>query len=403
MIIYLPQPHDAQDTPCIVTMQQMMRGREGVLSLAQGIVHWQPPAAALDMAMSCVHEPASSLYGADDGLPELRASLKAKLAAENGLTQSEVMVTAGANQGYTNLVLTLLDAGDAAALFAPYYFNHLMALQMTGSHGDVVIAPTTPSLQPDLAALRAEMLARQRAGRPQIRMLTMSNPGNPTGVMIPRETLLAASALCEEFGAWLVLDNTYEHFAYPDEPVHECIEAPHIVNVFSFSKAFGMMGWRVGYLAYPPSLGPELLKTQDTIVICPSTLSQRLALAALEPGRAWVQDHVASLAEQKALVLGALHAVLPPDSVRGGSGAIYLFCKLPDGVTDDLAAVRWLTAKHKVATIPGSACGMPGFFRVCYANLPLDRTREAASRLRAGLAELAAGGVDLSEEALARL
>ena len=47
---------------------------------------------------------------------------------------------------------------------------------------------------------------------------------------------------------------------------------------------------------------------------------------------------------------------------------------------DDLAAVRWLTAKHGVATIPGSACGKPGYFRVCYANLPLEKTRAAAAR-----------------------
>ena len=65
--------------------------------------------------------------------------------------------------------------------------------------------------------------------------------------------------------------------------------------------------------------------------------------------------------------------------------------------------MRWLTKKHKIATIPGSACGMPGHFRVCYANLPLETTRDAAERLRAGLAELAAGGVDLSDEALAQL
>ena len=205
------------DTPCIVTMQQMMRGREGVLSLAQGIVHWSPPPSALEEATGFVHEAATSLYGADDGLPELRTALKAKLAAENGLHQSEVMVTAGANQAYTNLVLSLLDAGDAAALFAPYYFNHLMALQMTGSHGDLVLAPTTPSLQPDLSAIRAEMQARKADGRPQLKMVTMSNPGNPTGVMIPKATLEEASALCAEYGAWLVLDNCYEHFAYPDQ------------------------------------------------------------------------------------------------------------------------------------------------------------------------------------------
>lgn len=393
------------DTPCIVTMQQMMRGRADVMSLAQGIVHWSPPPEALTAAASLVAESSTSLYGADDGLPDLRTALKDKLARENGITASEVMVTAGANQAYTNIVLSLLDASDACALFKPYYFNHLMALQMTGSGSgaDIFVAPSTAELQPDLEALRVEMQARRAAGRAPVKLVTVSNPGNPTGVMIPKAQLLELSTLCAEHGSWLVIDNTYEHFAYPAQTPHECIEAPHIVNVFSFSKAFGMMGWRVGYLAYSPPLGAELLKAQDTIVICPSTLSQRLALAAMEPGRGWVEERVNGLHEQKALVLDALEAALPATSIRGGSGAIYLFCKLPDGVEDDLAAVRWLTAKHKVATIPGSACGMPGYFRVCYANLPLEKTRVAAQRLRAGLSELAGGGVDLSDEALAAL
>jgi len=393
----------ATDAPCIVTMQQMMRGRTDILSLAQGIVHWSPPPEALASAAQLVGEHSTSLYGADDGLPEVRAALKTKLAQENSITASEVMVTAGANQAFTNIVLSLLDASDACALFKPYYFNHLMALQMTGagSGADIFIAPSTTELQPDVNALRGEMHQRKAQGRPPIKLVTVSNPGNPTGVMIPKARLLELSAVCAEHGAWLVIDNTYEHFAYPNEAPHECIEAAHIVNVFSFSKAFGMMGWRVGYLAYPPPLAPELLKAQDTIVICPSILSQRLALAAMAPGRCWVHERVSGLAEQKALVLDALTTALPAGSIQGGAGAIYLFCKLP--VEDDLAAVRWLTKKHKVATIPGSACGMPGHFRVCYANLPLETTRVAAERLRAGLAELAAGGVDLSDEALAQL
>ena len=106
---------------------------------------------------------------------------------------------------------------------------------------------------------------------------------------------------------------------------------------------------------------------------------------------------------EQILVVSALHSVLPPESVRGGSGAIYLFCKLPEGVSDDLGAIKWFAAKHGVALIPGSACGLPGFFRVCYANLPLEKTREAAARLEAGLKELASGTVDLSEAALAAL
>ena len=70
-------------------------------------------------------------------------------------------MTAGANQGYTNLVLSLLDAGDAAVLFRPYYFIHLMALQMTGS--EIVTPASTPDLQPDLAALEAEIAASSAA------------------------------------------------------------------------------------------------------------------------------------------------------------------------------------------------------------------------------------------------
>jgi len=195
------------------------------------------------------------------------------------------MVTAGANQAYTNVVLTLMDAGDASCLFRPYYFNHLMALQMTGSAKQLVLPPSLPDLQPDVSALRRELEGRAASSDPQLKMVTLVNPGNPSGVMIPRATLEEASALCASHGVWLVIDNTYEHFAYAEGPAHECIEGDHILNVFSFSKAYGMMGWRVGYVAFPPRLGPELFKVQDTIAICPTIASQKLAIGALSAGR----------------------------------------------------------------------------------------------------------------------
>ena len=188
----------------------MLRGKTDVLSLAQGIVHWSPPVEALTAASAAVLEPSSSLYGADDGLPELRAALKKKIKLENGLISSEIMVTAGANQAYTNLVLSLLDAGDAAVLFRPYYFNHLMALQMTGSATDIILPPSTPGMQPDITALRTEFEERASEECAKIKMVTLVNPGNPTGVMIPRATIEEASALCARYGAWLVMDNTYE-------------------------------------------------------------------------------------------------------------------------------------------------------------------------------------------------
>ena len=187
---------EVTDAPVIVSMQQMLRGKEGILSLAQGIVHWSPPDEALQAARAAVDEPNTSLYCADDGLAELRAALKLKLAEQNGIVASEVMVTAGANQAYTNVVLALLDAGDPAMLFRPYYFNHLMALQMTGSAPEVILPPSIADLLPDIEQLRAELTARAADGRRQVKMVTLVNPGNPTGVMIPRATIEAFSALC---------------------------------------------------------------------------------------------------------------------------------------------------------------------------------------------------------------
>jgi aspartate/methionine/tyrosine aminotransferase len=132
----------ATDDPVIVKTKRLMASAPGALSLAQGIVHWPPPPAAVAAAAAELTSPNSAVhgYGPAEGLPELREKLRAKLRADNGLDHDyDVMVTAGANQGFVNLVLALVDEGDKAALFAPYYFNHVMALQVTVCLGAGVV------------------------------------------------------------------------------------------------------------------------------------------------------------------------------------------------------------------------------------------------------------------------
>ena len=92
--------------------------------------------------------------------------------------QHEVMVTAGANQAFTNVVLTLPDPGDRIVLFVPYYFNHLMAVQMTGGAADVVHGRCDPQTwHPDLDWLEQEL---SQPDAPK--MVVLVNPCNPTGV-----------------------------------------------------------------------------------------------------------------------------------------------------------------------------------------------------------------------------
>eukprot|EP00878_Enallax_costatus_P026273 GHUV01028173.1.p1 GENE.GHUV01028173.1~~GHUV01028173.1.p1 ORF type:complete len:123 (-),score=19.62 GHUV01028173.1:217-585(-) len=87
------------------------------------------------------------------------------------------MVTAGANQAFVNLVLTLTDESDKVVLFKPYYFNHLMALQMTGGADKVLLGPCDSStLHPDLGWLQEQL---ERPDPPK--MVVIVNPCNPTG------------------------------------------------------------------------------------------------------------------------------------------------------------------------------------------------------------------------------
>ncbi|XP_009362061.2 aromatic aminotransferase ISS1 [Pyrus x bretschneideri] len=376
--------------PIMVQIQQLVRGAKNAVSLAQGVVYWQPPKEALDKVKELVWEPSISRYGADEGIPELREALVQKLHRENKLYKSSVMVTAGANQAFVNLALTLCDAGDSVVMFAPYYFNAYMSLQMTGVT-NILVGPGHPkTLYPDADWLEKTLSET----KPTPKLVTVVNPGNPSGTYIPDSLLKRISDICRDAGSWLVVDNTYEYFMY-DDLKHTCVEGNHIINIFSFSKAYGMMGWRVGYIAYPSEVegfGTQLLKVQDNIPICASIISQHLALHSLEMGPEWVTERVKGLVKNREIVLEAL-SPLGNNAVKGGEGAIYLWAKLPDKYVDDDKFVHWLAHRHGVVVIPGSACGCPGNVRISFGGLVEDDCKSAAERLRRGLEELIRDGM----------
>ena len=136
-----------------------------------------------------------STYGPDEGIPELREKLRKKLAVENGLEEVnpdrcdrssirpfvlkyDVIVTAGANQAFMNCLLTFCDHNDGVVMFKPYYFNHAMSMQMTGSSARLIEGVCDPdTFQPDLDWLE------QRFRQPDPpKMVVLINPNNPTGL-----------------------------------------------------------------------------------------------------------------------------------------------------------------------------------------------------------------------------
>jgi aspartate/methionine/tyrosine aminotransferase len=339
------------------------------------------------------------MYGPDEGLPELRALLVQKLARENGLDCHDVMITAGANQAYVNCVLTLL--GDETAqtiVFTPYYFNHVMALQMTISNDNILCGPTSDNGIPDLEWLQTT-LSNPANNNKNIRLVTLTNPGNPTGTYLTREFVQQVVDLCRKHRVWLILDTTYEYFVVKNDhnntndQVHfdGCFNEPHVLHIFSFSKSYALAGYRCGYVAVhkQSNIFPQMLKVQDTIPIAPSRIAQIAAIEAVSlAGPAWVTERFATLNSSRTAIVAALSEC--SKVIMGGNGAMYVMAKLPPTNhllhdNNDVHVAEILVKDHGVAVIPGSFCGAPGWIRVCYANLPPDTCLQAAQRLQNGL------------------
>ncbi len=162
--------------------------------------------------------------------------------------------------------------------------------------------------------------------------------------------------------------------------------AEHTISMYSLSKAYGFAGWRIGYMAYPAHLEAAMSKAQDTILVCPTVISQIAAAAALDAGRAYAAPYVTELALIHDDVVARLADLAPLATVPAAEGAFYVLLRVHTGL-DPMRLAERLIREHKVAVMPGPAFGMTDgcYFRVAYGSLRKDTVAEGVGRLVGGL------------------
>ncbi len=115
--------------------------------------------------------------------------------------------------------------------------------------------------------------------------------------MFTEAALREVNALCRERGLYHLADEVYEYYTYDGvghvSPGSFPGAAGHTISMYSLSKAYGFAGWRIGYMAYPEHLAAAMMKSQDTILVCPTVISQVAAEAAIDVGRAYCAPYVA--------------------------------------------------------------------------------------------------------------
>lgn len=374
-------------SPIIPVVAGWVREHPGTISLGQGIVHYGPPAAALDAARRFGSQPGEHRYGPVAGQPDLLEQIARKLAQENGVMlggDRRAIVTAGANMGFLTALLAIADPGDEILLPLPYYFNQEMAARMIGCVP--VGVPTDAAYQLDLPALRAALTPRTRA------IVTIS-PNNPSGAVYPEAALRAVNALCQEHGLYHISDEAYEYFTWDGarhfSPAAIAGSEEHTIALYSLSKTYGFASWRIGYLVIPEPLTEAVLKAQDTNLICPPLITQAAATAALAAGRAYCDQQRPALAAVREIVLDELSTLRGIGRQPPAEGAFYVFLDI-DARQDPLTLAERLIREHGVAVIPGSAFGLTKscHLRIAYGALEPNTARAGVQRLTAGLKAL---------------
>ena len=193
--------------PVIPDVAALLAANPSAISLGQGVPGYAPPAEFLQAAATVNPDPATHSYQAGDGMPELLHAWRETLAADNRVPRDEgtMLVTAGSNMAFLQLMAVIADPGDQVILPTPYFFNQRMALESLSI--EPVLAPTDADFQLDLGQLTDAITSRTRA------IVTIS-PNNPTGAVYDRETLTAVNQLCAARGLLHVSDEAYQHFVF---------------------------------------------------------------------------------------------------------------------------------------------------------------------------------------------
>ena len=240
-----------------------------VITLGQGVPGFGPPASAIDAARRALTNPATHLYCADAGLLSLRSVLCDRLREHHGIdaTPDDVIVTAGGNQAFMLAATTLLDPGDEVILSTPYFVNHEMALRAIGAVPVEACVYEAQGFRTRWMDIEPHITSRTRA-------VVLCTPSNPTGAVIAADDLTQIVLELRARGIVVLCDETYMHFVYDAAVTDQArsvgragganaagagilvsasaaaVEGwrDNVVVLGTFSKSFGMTGWRLGYL-----------------------------------------------------------------------------------------------------------------------------------------------------------
>jgi aspartate/methionine/tyrosine aminotransferase len=323
-------------------------------------------------------------YTAANGLPELREAIASLYSAEKPLDPGRIIVTPGASGALQLAMAILLNPGDGIMLADPGYpcNRHIASLFNAEIHSIDVDESTDYQLSASLI---------QQHWQTNTRSVLVASPSNPTGTLIPEDELRAVSEYTHEQGGRLIVDEIYHGLVY-DGVTKSALEITNNVFVInSFSKYYGMTGWRIGWIVVPDEYVVVANRLAQNMFLAAPTVSQYAAIAALA-------DDTRKELERRRDIFHQRRDLIVPLIEEAGfivrtrpAGAFYVYADCSELTDDSLAFCNYLLNDAGVAITPGADFGTNkcnAYVRFSYANTA-ENLKEGMRRLRESIAVMA--------------
>jgi aspartate/methionine/tyrosine aminotransferase len=326
-------------------------------------------------------------YTSAQGIPALREAISRHYEIEYGVQvdPGRIFVTAGGSGALLLASALLLNPGEGLLMSDPGYPCNRHFLKAFCGEGQLV--PVTSAEHYQLTAPLVNDY-----WQPSTRGVLLASPANPTGAIIDPQVLAAIATLVQQRRGHLLVDEIYHGLTYDHtRPLTVLATDPEAFVLNSFSKYFGMTGWRLGWLIVPDSAVSDIEKLAQNLFICPSSIAQEAALSAFTaPAREIMEQQREAFRARRNFLVPALQE-LGFGVPNMPQGAFYVYASLPAGFTDSEGFCDQLLERYHVAVTPGTDFGFHmanQHVRFSYAQ-HLDILAEGVDRLRRALPELA--------------
>jgi aspartate aminotransferase len=363
--------------------KQLKKRGKDVVNLGAGEPDFPTPPNIKTAAIKAINDN-FTYYTPTAGIDELRQALAEKLQNFNSLyyEPKQIVVSCGGKHSLYNIMQVLLNPGDEALLFVPYWVSYLEQIKLAGAQ---------PKLIPVEKAPRFDIEKMRRAVTDRTMLLILNSPSNPAGTVMTHSELKSIADFALEHDLWIVSDEVYEAFVYDGlrqvsiASLSDEVKNRTVISN-SFSKTYSMTGWRIGYTAGPREILEAIARLQDHMTSNPTSIAQMAALEALRGPQESVRIMVEAFDKRRRLIVDRL-CEMKNIECELPQGAFYAFPRIEGAAVSSLDFANRLLSEENVAVVPGIGFGKDENVRLSYAastqeiEKGMDRMERFCSKL----------------------